>query len=56
MFSRLVMGGLALAVMAGTPARAQEPTPNTLTAAESQQGWLLLFDGKGVQQFGDRKL
>lgn len=54
MFSRLVRGGLALAVLAGIPARAQEPTPNTLTAAESQQGWLLLFDGKGLNGWEPR--
>src|SRR6516225_3843618 len=28
------------------PLVAQEPSPNTLSPAEKQQGWKLLFDGK----------
>lgn len=44
------MGWMALAgcvVFAGV-ARAQEQSPNTLTAQEKQEGWHLLFDGQDL--------
>jgi hypothetical protein len=41
---------LALPLMAlAVPLRAQEPAPNTLTAAERSAGWKLLFDGTSTK-------
>ncbi len=37
---------IAVAVCTAAPALAQESPSNALTQAETQQGWLLLFDGK----------
>ena len=34
---------------AAAPLRAQEPAPNTLTAAERSAGWRLLFDGTNTK-------
>jgi hypothetical protein len=48
MLNRLVLGVLGVAVLAATPARTQDPAPNTLTQSESQLGWRLLFDGKSL--------
>jgi len=44
MTSRLLSAVATLAVAASP--LAAEPAPNTLTAAETQQGWKLLWDGK----------
>jgi hypothetical protein len=41
---------LAATVLAAPPARAQAPD-NTLTDAEKQAGWVLLFDGKTMDQW-----
>jgi len=36
-------------LVAAIPLRAQEPAPNTLTAAERSAGWRLLFDGTNTK-------
>jgi hypothetical protein len=45
MRTRIIFSILAAGVLAGAAARAQAPSPNTLTAAEKKQGWVLLFNG-----------
>ena len=41
----LLLGGPALPAMPRGTTAAEDPAPNTLTAAERRQGWRLLFDG-----------
>jgi hypothetical protein len=44
-------GGLASALCAASALVAQEPAPNTLTAAEQKAGWALLFDGRSLDRW-----
>jgi len=48
MSARLVFMATAGLVLVATPARTQDSAPNTVTQAESRQGWLLLFDGSSL--------
>jgi len=45
---RIIFAAITMAILAGTPAGAQNPGPNALSPAESKQGWILLFDGKSL--------
>jgi hypothetical protein len=54
MLRRLVLSAIAVVAVAATPAWTQDSPPNTLTQGESQQGWLLLFNGTSLNGWESR--
>ena len=52
---RLALAAAALAAVAAAAAAADSAAPNTLTAAERQQGWKLLWDGQTTKGWRSAK-
>lgn len=57
--STLLIAGVATAIAVAQPLAqtpAQTPAPNTLTPAETQEGWKLLFDGRRLDKWRGYKM